>query len=221
MRKKKPMPELLRSYQLHFIVKERVKISVGALGDFELPAGLYVYTGSAKRNILARVSRHLSGKKKIRWHIDYLLSHPLARIIDVKLLEKDECEANQELEGQILIPRFGASDCRRRCGSHLKYLGEWPADAEGSDRIKRSRCPFAPRRTSAMGEGKIYTSGFVNRYGEEWRFEYDSSTGEGILKGSDVNWQPYRVVNGHAVGLLLNEEELAWLKKAWAEATSK
>jgi Uri superfamily endonuclease len=88
-------------------VKERVKISVGALGDFELPAGLYVYTGSAKRNILARVSRHLSGRKKIRWHIDYLLSHPLARIIDVKLLEKDECEANQELEGQILIPRFG------------------------------------------------------------------------------------------------------------------
>jgi Uri superfamily endonuclease len=210
-----PRNALLRSYQLYFIVQERVKISVGALGDFELPAGLYVYTGSAKRNILARVSRHLSGEKKIRWHIDYLLSHPVVRIIDVKLLERDECEANQELEGRILIPRFGASDCRRGCGSHLKYLGEWLADAEGS---KRSQCPLAPRRSGAMDGRKIYTSTFVNRYGEEWRFEFDLSTGEGVLEGSDVSWQSFRVVNGRAVELLLNDVELAWLKKVWTEA---
>jgi hypothetical protein len=27
---------------------------------------------------------------------------------------------------------------------------------------------------------------FTNRYGEEWEFVYDSKTGEGILRGSDV-----------------------------------
>ena len=65
-----------------------------------------------------------------------------------------------------------------------------------------------------------YTSRFLNRFGEEWCFEYDYQTGEGILKGSDVDWQPYRVVNGHAIGLLLNEEELIWLRKAWIDADS-
>jgi len=45
-------------------------------------------------------------------------------------------------------------------------------------------------------------------------------TREGTLKGSDVDWQSYRVVAGHAIGLILNNEELLWLRKVWAEATS-
>ncbi|MHB1038544.1 MAG: hypothetical protein ACYC35_29105 [Pirellulales bacterium] len=60
---------------------------------------------------------------------------------------------------------------------------------------------------------------FTNRYGEEWEFVYDSGTGEGILRGSDVDWQEYPVVGGLAPGLILNEEEIAWLRKTWAEAT--
>ena len=70
-----------------------------------------------------------------------------------------------------------------------------------------------------MNKNDKHKAEFVNRYGEEWLFEYDASTGEGILKGSDVGWQPYRVVGGHAVGLLLNDEELTWLRRAWAAAT--
>jgi hypothetical protein len=41
-----------------------------------------------------------------------------------------------------------------------------------------------------------------------------------VLKGSDVDWQSCRVVAGHAIGLILNYEELLWLRKVWAEATS-
>ena len=52
-------------------------------------------------------------------------------------------------------------------------------------------------------------------------FEYDPLTGEGNLKGSDINWQSYRVIDGRATGLLLNEGELKWLKEAWNQATSK
>ena len=43
-------------------------------------------------------------------------------------------------------------------------------------------------------------------------------TGDGVLRGSDVDWQEYRVVDGLAKGLVLNEEEMAWLRKVWTEA---
>ena len=69
-----------------------------------------------------------------------------------------------------------------------------------------------------MSERRNYCSKFTNQYGEEWHFEYDRATSEGILRGSDVDWQPYRVVSGRAPGLILSQEELLWLKKVWAEA---
>jgi Uri superfamily endonuclease len=112
-----------RSYQLHVRVKNAVMITIGKLGPCEFPAGAYVYTGSGKRNIEARVSRHLSGAKKPRWHIDYLLAHPAPQITGVTWSEKAECALNRNTPGEILIPGFGASDCRNGCGSHLKYLG--------------------------------------------------------------------------------------------------
>jgi hypothetical protein len=66
-----------------------------------------------------------------------------------------------------------------------------------------------------------YTSRFTNRYGEEWEFEYEPIQGEGWLRGSDVDWQEYRVIGGVAPGLVLNKEEIEWLRKAWSEATTE
>lgn len=37
---------------------------------------------------------------------------------------------------------------------------------------------------------------YTNEYGEQWIFEYDPLTGEGILKGSDIDWQSYRIIEG-------------------------
>ena len=71
-----------------------------------------------------------------------------------------------------------------------------------------------------MSEKKVYTSEFKNRYGEEWIFEYNYATGKAMLKGSDVDYQSYPVVDGHAADLLLNNEEILWLRRAWAEAIS-
>jgi hypothetical protein len=68
---------------------------------------------------------------------------------------------------------------------------------------------------------RLLTWRFVNRYGEEWEFVYDSGTGEGVLRGADVAWQDCPVVGGRALGLVLNDEEIAWLRKACAEATSE
>ncbi len=67
----------------------------------------------------------------------------------------------------------------------------------------------------------IYTSEFANRYGEKWTFEYDYAIGKGILKGSDVDWQSYDVVDGRASDLILNNEEMLWLRRAWAEAIAQ
>ena len=65
-----------------------------------------------------------------------------------------------------------------------------------------------------------YSSRFTNRYGEEWEFEYDPLKKGGVLRGSDVDWQNYRVIEGRVPGLSLNEEEIQWLRRAWAEATT-
>ena len=98
-------------------------ITIGKLGSFRFPAGEYVYTGSGGDNVEARVGRHLSGSKKLRWHIDYLLSNSSVVVVGFTLFREAECAVNQTTEGVILVPRFGATDCRNGCGSHLKYLG--------------------------------------------------------------------------------------------------
>lgn len=111
------------SYQLRIEVEQALRIEVGRLGEFSFPAGCYVYTGSARRNLEARIARHLRQEKKLRWHIDWLLTSRGVRVVGVSRSARDECALNQAARGAILVPGFGASDCRAGCGSHLRYLG--------------------------------------------------------------------------------------------------
>ncbi|MDP1765711.1 MAG: GIY-YIG nuclease family protein [Methylotenera sp.] len=110
------------TYQLDILLTEPVRLSIGKLGEFDFPAGRYVYTGSALRNIEARIARHLCSEKTLKWHIDYLLASPQASIIKVMQYATPECEMNHYTAGRILITGFGSSDCHAGCGSHLKYL---------------------------------------------------------------------------------------------------
>ena len=111
------------TYQLLIDAARPLRLRVGALGCFDFPVGCYVYTGSAKRNFEARVARHLRQEKTVRWHIDYLLTAPGVAVLDVRRSNEPECVLNQRAGGEVLIPGFGASDCRARCGSHLRYYG--------------------------------------------------------------------------------------------------
>lgn len=111
------------TYQLYIQLIGPSRIVVGRLGCFDFAPGRYVYTGSAKRSLEARLRRHLSRDKVLRWHIDYLLACPKASIIEIKRSNQPECAQNQQIYGQIPVAGFGASDCRAGCGSHLKYLG--------------------------------------------------------------------------------------------------
>lgn len=118
---KKPEPQ---TYQLTIQVKKSVLVNVGKLGRFRFPAGFYIYTGSAKRGMQNRLARHLSKKKKLRWHIDYLLADANVHVVEVDTFVESECSVNRQTVGEIIVKGFGAGDCRENCGSHLKYIGD-------------------------------------------------------------------------------------------------
>jgi len=112
------------SYQLHIAVARPLNLTIGRHGHFFFPAGNYVYTGSARRHLEARIARHLRAEKTLRWHIDWLLAAPGVRVSAVIRSKLAECVLNQRTGGTILVRGFGASDCRKECASHLLYLGE-------------------------------------------------------------------------------------------------
>lgn len=117
-------------YQLVIRLRKERDIMVGRHGRFCFPAGFYVYTGSAKRGLEARIARHLRTRKRMRWHIDYLLRY--GRILVVKRYtagERSECELSLGVEmvrgSRMVAAGFGSSDCR--CPSHLFYFQRNPA----------------------------------------------------------------------------------------------
>lgn len=106
---------------------------MGKLGVALFPKGIYVYTGSAMNGLGARLRRHASGKKKLHWHIDYLLASPEARIDKILCYPPasgQECRQNQRIAAlagaSVMLKRFGASDCKAGCGSHLLFFGNRP-----------------------------------------------------------------------------------------------
>lgn len=65
----------------------------------------------------------------------------------------------------------------------------------------------------------VYTSYFENQYHEQWVFQYNTDTEEGFVWGGDLGWEnKVKVVDGHAVGYILNKYEQAWLDVCWATA---
>lgn len=112
-------------YQLHISLSDMETIDVGRLGTYSFKKGKYIYTGSAKRGLNARVDRHKRNDKNLHWHIDYLLEAKSARITSVNTFEFEEggeCALNQPIEGEHIVSGFGSSDCRNGCKSHLVYL---------------------------------------------------------------------------------------------------
>ena len=117
-------------YLLLLRLEAPVRLTVGALGRFSFPAGWYVYTGSAKRNMYTRLERHFATRKQRRWHIDHLtttaFTTPVGAVMfNGKIAEEGECALNRRI-GALLglvqfTPGFGASDCTSGCGSHLWY----------------------------------------------------------------------------------------------------
>lgn len=105
-----------------------VSARVGKIGQISFRPGYYAYCGSARRNLLHRLSRHMRQQKELRWHIDYLTCRTDVKVISTRIFpygQMMECQLNtlvQELPNAVPIPRFGCSDCH--CKSHLTFLGD-------------------------------------------------------------------------------------------------
>jgi Uri superfamily endonuclease len=123
------------AYLLFIKIKRPLRLEVGALGRAFLPAGRYVYVGSACRGIEARIARHrrlAEGEvKKIHWHIDHLLANRHTQWAGEEALEDGvECAISRHIASQkgvtAPVPGFGASDCRSGCKAHLYLLPKTP-----------------------------------------------------------------------------------------------
>jgi len=97
-------------------------VQVGAIGPVAVTPGCYLYVGSARRCLAARLARHQRSQKRRHWHIDYLLA---GGVLHIKEIWTTACLAECALASALLSlpastvahPRLGASDCR--CPAHL------------------------------------------------------------------------------------------------------
>jgi len=118
------------AYIFYLDVTKPQMLEVGSLGTISLPAGRYIYVGSACRGIASRLARHhrLADRKtgQIHWHIDHLLIQQHVQWAGETVREDGiECEISAKvasLKGVTApVPGFGSSDCRAGCRAHL-YL---------------------------------------------------------------------------------------------------
>lgn len=106
------------AYILVIELSKNTCITIGKLGTINFKKGTYLYIGSAPSD--SRLKRHLRSKKKIHWHIDYLLER--AQLKEIYITQREECDVAQGIDLPY-ITGFGCSDCS--CPSHLFY-GELP-----------------------------------------------------------------------------------------------
>lgn len=122
-------------------------ITTGALGPIHYRRGWYLYVGSARRGLTARINRHRrKGRKKKHWHIDYFREvcewvgafpirepAPVAANpgrVDPEYSHPEENDREEEIAAAFevladqVVPRFGASDSPR--ASHLFRFQEDP-----------------------------------------------------------------------------------------------
>jgi Uri superfamily endonuclease len=135
------IPSQPGSYLLWLYLPQATNLRVGKLGDFNFPAGDYVYLGSAHGpgGLRARLGRHLRGDSRPHWHVDYLRA--TAQICGFGYMVNrrgtiyrapTECDWSQKLAAlpktEILSPGFGASDCRLGCAAHLIHIPNLDTD---------------------------------------------------------------------------------------------
>jgi sugar fermentation stimulation protein A len=108
------------AYLLVLKLQRNRVIETGGLGKVEFEKGFYVYVGSAKKGLSARLRRHQRLEKRSFWHVDYLRAEAgVHGVFPIRTRDDLECDLAGELRRMCEreIPGFGASDCR--CPSHL------------------------------------------------------------------------------------------------------
>lgn len=206
------------TYLLLIRLNQATKLTIGRLGTFHFPAGWYAYAGSAlgPGGIQARLARHLRAEKRVHWHIDYLLEHGAVgkswQIASPARLECAWAAAIRQLpRAELLVPHFGASDCR--CPGHLIYWPHRPSDRQIADALRnvspeaRSiQCNVHPTSTSrGMSSPLRAQTASINTYSPPETSECPpNNTGTGHDIAASVN----RRTNGSAMASGQKRSEL-------------
>jgi sugar fermentation stimulation protein A len=116
------------SYLLVYYNRKGFKKVIGSLGEREFKPGYYVYAGSALQGLEQRIKRHLTGRKKIRWHLDYISPQHMKIEREYPIRRRDPIEENLA-RGLLRICEdyvrdFGSSDSL--LPSHFFYFSEPP-----------------------------------------------------------------------------------------------
>jgi Uri superfamily endonuclease len=116
-------------YTLIVDVTNRLNLTAGGLGGLTLEKGTYVYVGSAmgtgSTKLENRLARHFSEEKTVHWHIDYLLKKDVEKksAIWAETEKSWECDVAHSIKASDYFTNgpfgFGASDCKKNCGTHL------------------------------------------------------------------------------------------------------
>jgi Uri superfamily endonuclease len=124
-----PFPRQPGTYLLILDLDRAVETAVGRLGICHLPAGRWIYAGSAlgPGGLAGRISRHFRQPARHHWHIDYLTSICAPSGAVYALGEtRLECTWVQILRAEgaeALVVSFGNGDCRSAgCPAHLLQL---------------------------------------------------------------------------------------------------
>jgi len=117
---------------LQIDLAEAVLVTMSGLPPRELPAGSYLYCGSANGpgGLRARLARHMRHGRSVHWHIDQLTER--GAIVGTWIVRNGrECDLVAMLAPLPMpIPGFGSSDCAR-CRSHLLQLPDEVAMTDG------------------------------------------------------------------------------------------
>ena len=99
-------------------------IQIGRRKKDHFETGFYGYVGSALSGLEKRLARHLGNRKRLHWHIDYLLNVATVRaVVHAETTQKKECLIAHALSGKLASKsNFGCSDCN--CPSHLFFCQE-------------------------------------------------------------------------------------------------
>ena len=149
------------TYLLLLRLAQPVRLAVGRLGPTDLPAGWYVYVGSALGGLGPRLRRHARLEKRHHWHVDALRGATQLEAIAVRVgRERLECGVAATIAAQPgaarPIPRFGSSDCR--CPSHLLHFPSRPDLSVGPE----WRVWTVPGDNQGLGPGEAGGSGVAS-----------------------------------------------------------
>lgn len=132
---KNKLPNKPGIYTLIIDVIKTKNIHIGGLGIHRFLDGIYTYTGSAlgkkSMNLRNRLYYHASHRKQKRWHIDYFLESNVTKLKAVIFAITNlnlECVISKKMmnleKAQISLRRFGSSDCKRDCQTHLYFFNK-------------------------------------------------------------------------------------------------